>query len=303
MPAPAQDRPKGSPLRVWNPGCSTGEETYSLAIVLKQGCEGLSLPDSPAIQVFATDLDHDAVEEARGGTFSAGIAADVSAERLARCFVREGEGYRIRKEIRDLVVFAPQNIFVDRPFTKLDILCCRNLLIYVNVEAQQKLLPLMHYALNPGGLLILGTAESIGRFGHLFSSPDAQWKVFQRREVSERSLLEMPAHVLRPARPVVPVAEKAKEPVMDIFYAAQRMLLDCYGPPSVVVTAEGDIIYVISPATPSSSRSAATSRSVFAPSRRTRKTAWSLPCATRESASRLPARRVSSSPSRKLTLP
>ncbi len=157
---------------------------------------------------------------------------------------REGEGYRIKKEIRDLVIFAPQNILVDPPFTKLDILCCRNLLIYVNVETQKKLLPLMHYALNPGGLLILGTAESIGGFGHLFSPLDQKWKVFQRMEVSERIFLEMPAYVLRHERAVVPVAEKAKEPVMDIFYAAQRVLLDSYGPPSVVVTAEGDIIYV-----------------------------------------------------------
>ncbi len=198
----------------------------------------------PAIQIFATDIDHDAIEKARQGTFSAGIAADVSPERLARFFVREGEGYRIKKEIRDLVIFAPQNILVDPPFTKLDILCCRNLLIYVNAETQKKLLPLMHYALNPGGLLILGTAESIGGLGHLFAPLDNKWKVFQRREVSERSLLEMPAYVLRHERAAAPVAEKAKEPVMDIFYAAQRVLLDSYGPPSVVVTAEGDIVYV-----------------------------------------------------------
>jgi two-component system, chemotaxis family, CheB/CheR fusion protein len=239
-----QDRPKGDSLRVWNPGCSTGEETYSLAIVLKECLERLGLQGGPAIQVFATDLDNDAVEKARRGTFSAGIAADVSPERLARFFVPQDEGYRIKKEIRDLVVFAPQNILADPPFTKLDILCCRNLLIYVNVQTQKKLVPLMHYALNPGGLLILGTAECIGGFDHLFSPVDNKWKVFQRREVSERSLLEMPASVFRHERAALPVTEKAKEPVMDIFYATQRVLLDLYGPPSVVVTVEGDIIYV-----------------------------------------------------------
>ena len=142
------------------------------------------------------------------------------------------------------MVFAPQNILVDPPFTKLDIICCRNLLIYVNAETQKKLLPLMHYALNPGGLLILGTAESVGGFGRLFAAVDQRWKVFQRLEVSERSVLEMPAYLPHRERAVAPVAEKAKEPVMDIFYAAQRVLLDLYGPPSVVVTAEGDIIYV-----------------------------------------------------------
>ena len=244
IPRLLQDRPTGDPVRVWNPGCSTGEETYSLAIVLKECLESLGLPESPTIQVFATDIDNDAIDKARQGTFSASIASDVSPERLARFFVREGEGYRIKKEVRDLVVFAPQNILVDPPFTKLDMLCCRNFLIYVNVETQKKLLPLMHYALNPGGLLILGTAESIGGFGRLFSPLEQKWKVFQRMEVSERSLLEMPAYVLRHERAVVPVAEKAKEPIMDIFYAAQRVLLDSYGPPSVVVTAEGDIIYV-----------------------------------------------------------
>ncbi len=244
IPRLLQDRPKDSPLRVWNPGCSTGEETYSLAIVLKECLEGLRLQDSPTIQVFATDIDKDAIEKARQGVFAASIASDVPPERLAQSFVREDDRYRIRKEIRNLVIFAPQNILVDPPFTKLDIVCCRNLLIYVNVEAQSKLLPLLHYALNPGGLLILGTAESIGGFSRLFSPLDQKWKVFQRTEVSERIFAELPARVSRRERAVVPVADKAKEPVMDIFYAAQRALLDLYGPPSVVVTVEGDIIYV-----------------------------------------------------------
>ncbi len=273
IPRLLRERPAHGPLRIWNPGCSTGEETYSLAIVLKECLEALSLQqqaetgsgpvcgsgpsdaghksaptrlprEGPAIQIFATDIDRDAVERARQGTFPAAIAADVSPQRLARYFIREGEGYRIRKEVRDLVIFAPQNILVDPPFTKLDILCCRNFLIYVNVQTQNKLLPLMHYALNPGGLLILGTAESIGGCGRLFSSLDSKWRVFQRLETSGRSLLEMPANVLHHERARVPITERAKEPVMDIFYAAQRMLLDSYGPPSVVVTAEGDIIYV-----------------------------------------------------------
>ena len=242
------------PLRVWNPGCSTGEETYSLAIMLKECLEEegnkLRAENPPrtefrrTIQIFATDIDPDAIEKARQGTFSASIAADLSAERLARFFVPEGNGYRIKKEIRDLVVFAPQNILVDPPFTKLDILCCRNLLIYLNAQTQQKLVPLMHYALAPGGLLILGTAESIGGLGHLFAPLDAKWKVFQRRQVSERSLLEMPFYVLRHERAAASLAGKTKEPVMDIFYTAQRVLLDLYGPPSVLVTAEGDIVYV-----------------------------------------------------------
>ena len=241
IPRLLEDRPKDVPLRVWNPGCSTGEETYSLAIVLK---ECLSPFPGPAIQIFATDIDHDAVEKARQGSFSANIASNVSDERLSRFFLREGDSYRIKKEIRDLVVFAPQNILVDPPFTKLDILCCRNLLIYVNVETQKKLLPLMHYALNPDGLLILGTAESVGGSGHLFSPVDHKWKVFRRNEASGPMFVEMPASVPRRQPAALPAMEKAEEPVMDIFYAAQRVLLDSYGPPSVVVNAGGDIIYV-----------------------------------------------------------
>jgi two-component system CheB/CheR fusion protein len=244
IPRLLQDRPKQGLLRVWNPGCSTGEETYSLAITIQECLEDLRLRDSPAVQIFATDIDKDAIEKARAGMFPASIVSDVSLERLSRFFVREGESYRIKKNVRDRVVFAPQNILVDPPFTKLDILCCRNFLIYVHAETQKKLLPLMHYALNSGGLLILGTAESIGGFGNLFLPLEQTWKVFQRRESSRQPFVEMPARAYRRERAAVPVTENAKEPVMDVFYAAQRALLDFYGPPSVMVNADGDIIYI-----------------------------------------------------------
>jgi two-component system, chemotaxis family, CheB/CheR fusion protein len=249
-------RPAVDQVRVWDPGCSTGEETYSLAILLNEIkdeikgsgvfiCPGdqTKTPD-PFIQIFATDIDKDAIDKARQGTFSAGIASDVSPERLSRFFVHEDEHYRIKKEIRDMVVFAPQNILVDPPFTKVDILCCRNLLIYVNAETQKKLLPLMHYALNPGGLLILGSAESVGSFDHLFTPLDKRWKVYQRNEVFDRPRIEMPARVLHHAAADVPAIKKTGEPDMDITYAAQRTLLDFYGPPSVVINSEGDIIYL-----------------------------------------------------------
>jgi two-component system CheB/CheR fusion protein len=245
IPRLLQIRSAQGPLRIWNPGCSTGEETYSLAIALRECLEGFfdkRLEDPPAIQIFATDIDPEAIDKARRGKFPAGIATDVSPERLQRCFVQEDEGYRIKKEVRDLVVFAAQNILVDPPFTKVDVLCCRNLLIYVNVETQKKLLPLMHYALNPGGLLVLGSAESTSGFSHLFSPLDKKWKVFQRIEAATRPGIEMPASVSPRGRPAT-VVEKGQEPDMDILYAAQRALLDGYGPPSVVVNSEGDIVY------------------------------------------------------------
>ena len=221
LPQLLQTRPAGSPLRVWNPGCSTGEEAYSLAIVLKECLDGQKFGETSNVQFFATDIDREAIDKARQGTYSAGIAADVSPERLQRFFVQEDAGYRIKKEVRDLVVFAPQNVLVDPPFTKIDILCCRNLLIYLNAGTQEKLLPLMHHALNPGGLLILGTAESTGGSDRLFSPLDAKWKVFQRLEVSGRPSVEMPAYLPR-REPSVAATEKAKESDMDVLYATQR---------------------------------------------------------------------------------
>ncbi len=251
LPHLLESRPPKRTIRMWNPGCSTGEETYSLAITLKECLEGLANEPprrNAAIQIFATDIDQDAIDKSRRGRFPAGIASDVSPERLERYFQREDEGYRIKKELSVLVVFAAQNILVDPPFTKVDVLCCRNLLIYLNVETQKKLLPLMHFALNPGGLLVLGSAESAGGFGHLFSPLDKKWKVYQRIESTTRPGIDMPACVPQRERVRSGAAgnliEKGKETDMDILYTAQRAILDRYGPPSVVVNAEGDIVYI-----------------------------------------------------------
>src|ERR1039458_4960443 len=162
IPALLARRSSGQTLRAWVPGCSTGEEAYSLAIVLKEAVEEIKPKANFTIQVFATDLDGDAIDKARQGLFPANITADVSKERLKRFFTKEERGYRVRKEIREMVIFAPQNVIMDPPFTKLDILTCRNLLIYLTAEVQKKLIPLFHYSLSPGGILFLGSAETIG---------------------------------------------------------------------------------------------------------------------------------------------
>ncbi len=128
------------------PACSTGEEAYSLAIVFKEALEQLKPQGRFTLQIFATDLDQDAIDKARQGVYPANIAADVSPERLNRFFIEDENGYRVSKEIREMVIFAPQNIIMDPPFTKLDILTCRNLLIYLDPELQNKLMPLFHYA-------------------------------------------------------------------------------------------------------------------------------------------------------------
>jgi two-component system CheB/CheR fusion protein len=186
IPALITSRSADRALRAWVPGCSTGEEAYSLAIVFKEALEQVQPKGGYALQVFATDLDRDAIDKARQGVFPDNIAADVSAERLSRFFSKEEHGYCARKEIREMVIFAPQNLIMDPPFTKLDILSCRNLLIYLAPEMQKKLLPLFHYSLNPGGILFLGNAETIGGFTDRFAPVSIKSRIFRRTESALR---------------------------------------------------------------------------------------------------------------------
>src|SRR5262245_3061718 len=162
-------------LRFWVPGCATGEEAFSLAIVLRECMEKMNRHFS--VQIFGTDLDAEAIETARSGQYPDGIAVDLSPKRLERYFVREDGTYRVRKEIREMTVFAPQNVIKDPPFTKLDVISCRNLLIYLNADLQRKLLPIFHYALKPGGVMFLGTSETIGSASDLFDPLDKRWKI------------------------------------------------------------------------------------------------------------------------------
>jgi two-component system, chemotaxis family, CheB/CheR fusion protein len=168
LPALIDSRPEKYTLRVWVPGSSTGEEAYSLAIILRECMKKMN--KSFEVQIFGTDLDADAIETARVGIYPAGIAVDVSLDRLGQFFTLEDHTYRIRKDIREMVIFAPQNVIKDPPFTKIDLLSCRNLLIYLNADLQKRLLPIFHYALKPGGLLMLGTSESVGGFTDLFET-------------------------------------------------------------------------------------------------------------------------------------
>ena len=168
IPKLLEQRPADQPVRVWVPGCATGEEAYSLAILFREYLEEHG--QHRRVNLFATDIDEDAIAAARAGAYLHNIAADVPPGRLQRFFVKEGDGYRISQEIRESVVFAVQNVIKDAPFTRLDLLSCRNLLIYLGAELQNQLVPLFHYSLNPGGCLFLGTSESIGGFTDLFRS-------------------------------------------------------------------------------------------------------------------------------------
>ena len=232
------------PLRVWVPGCSTGEEAYSLAILLREALERAH--KTCAVQIFATDLNPQAIEKARRGQYPGGIAADVSPERLARFFVRDDDTYRVKKEIRELVVFAEQNILTDPPFTKLDLLSCRNLLIYLNPDMQRQLMPVFHYALNPGGLLFLSSSETISGFSDLFTTLEPRWKVFKRKEAAITAPLvtEFPMRAGKVEGSGVIVGGVPKGSEATLVTLVEKTLVQQFAPPSVIVNDRGDVVYI-----------------------------------------------------------
>jgi two-component system CheB/CheR fusion protein len=244
IPALMAARPAGGVIRAWSAACSTGEEAYSLTIAFKETMERLKPKDKFTLQIFATDLDRDAIDKARQGFYPANITADVSPERLRRFFIQEENGYRVGKEIREVVTFATQNVIMDPPFTKLDILICRNLLIYLEPELQKKLLPLFHYSLNNDGVLFLGNAETISTFTDLFSPLHAKSRLFRRRESVLRA-----EPVAFPATFVATLAGAAKElkmprPPVNLQSLMDQLLLRNYSPPAVLVSSQGDILYI-----------------------------------------------------------
>jgi len=242
IPALLKDRSPSQVVRIWVPGCSTGEETYSLAIVFREAMEQLKPAKNYAIQIFATDLDRDAIEKARAGAFPANVAADVSPERLSRFFVQLEHGYQVGKFIRETLVFAPQNIIMDPPFTKLDLISCRNLLIYLTLELQKKLLPIFYYSLNPGGFLFLGNAETIGEFANLFAPLQGKARLYRRLESGPRAgPVELPAP-FTPARTEAP--PKVLKPPASLQSQAEQLLLQRYSPAAVLVNNKGDILFI-----------------------------------------------------------
>ena len=245
LPLLLKGRPPGSTLRAWVAGCSTGEEAYTLAMVFKETLKHLKSTDNVSLQIYATDLDKDAIDKARLGLLPENIIADVSPTRLTRFFIKEENGFRVSKEIRSMVVFAPQNLIMDPPFTKLDLLCCRNLLIYLTPELQKKLFPLFHYSLSPGGVLFLGSAESIGGFTHLFTALALKERIFQRNETAMQSgHLDFPA-VYVPSHPSRQESQiSARVPAPNLQSLADQMLQQRYAPPAVLVNEHGDILYI-----------------------------------------------------------
>lgn len=235
-----KSKPEDSKIRIWVPGCSTGEEAYSIAIILKECMH--ETKKNLNVQIFATDIDSNAIDKARIGLFS-GIEADVSKERLKNFFTIEKNFFHIRKEIREMLVFAPQNLIKDPPFTKLDLISCRNLLIYFNAELQKKIIPIFHYSLLPGGILFLGSSETISGFVDLFSMADKKWKFYKRRDsiYSGQSFIEFPV-----SKPIEKINENKMKinPEKDIARLAEKIILQSYSPNCVIITEHGDIVYI-----------------------------------------------------------
>ena len=235
--------PAGRALRAWVPACSTGEEAYSLAITFKEALERHRPAGRYSLQIFGTDLAHDAIDHARQGHYPASIAADVSADRLARFFIATDDGYQVGKEVRAMVIFAPQNMAQDPPFTKLDLLSCRNVLIYFASELQKRLLVLFHYSLSKGGVLFLGNSETVGSDSDLFEPIDAKMRIYRRRDISPDSLdVDFPTRFR--TLPGTASELPATPPAVNLQTLADLLLLRQFGPAAVLVNNRGDIIYV-----------------------------------------------------------
>jgi two-component system CheB/CheR fusion protein len=246
-PALLAANPQGAAFRAWTAGCSTGEEAYSLAIVFQEALERVPHGQHYSLLIFATDLDQNAIARARQGFYPANVAADVAEERLRRFFVREDQGYRVRKSIREMVIFAPQNLVLDPPFTNLDLVTCRNLLIYLDPELQKKLIPLFHYVLKPGGFLFLGGAESIGPATDLFTPLDRKVRIYRRlHREAQMGKLEFPYRFaeqsLEAALGATAQARDAK-PRPNLQFLVEQVLLQRYVPSAVLVGPEGDLLF------------------------------------------------------------
>jgi two-component system, chemotaxis family, CheB/CheR fusion protein len=248
IPRLFDDKPAGTPVRVWICGCSTGEEAYSIAILLQEQMD--KLRRSYQLQIFATDIDNRAIDQARSGLYPSSIAADITPERLARFFTPEADGsaFRINKGIRDLLVFSEQDVIKDPPFSKLDLISCRNLLIYLNSDLQKRLIPLFHYALNPNGILFLGTSETVGEFVYLFTLLDRQSKLYQRKEdLSNAQRLSLGRFVPTVTERGIDQNSSGYVPTgakVSLREITERILLQRYAPVSVLVNERGEILYI-----------------------------------------------------------
>ena len=241
----AQHEP-GAPFRAWVAGCSTGEEAFSLAFVFKEAQEKLPGPQASSLQIFATDFNADAIAYARRAQYPATITADVSPERLARFFRPHGDGYVVDTRIRETVLFAQHDLIMDPPFTRLDLLSCRNLLIYFNSALQKRLLPLFHYSLRPGGILLLGGSETVGSAQGLFPMLSTKSRLYRRGvDAAVVGAVDFPVYRRLSARAPTQELPMSRLPLANNLQSlADQVLLQKFSPPAVLVNELGDILYI-----------------------------------------------------------
>lgn len=244
-PAIVKDQSNKGSIRMWAPGCSTGEETYSLAMTLLE-----FLGDNASnyqIQIFGTDLNEKGIQKARAGIYRESIAEEISPERLRRFFVKVDEGYRVSKAVRDLCVFARQNLANDPPFSQMNVVACRNLLIYVQPSLQKQIIPILHYALKPSGFLVLGGSESVASFPELFSAVDKKHKIFAKKAIASRLHYNFSQNYYPAARGANQSAkavafQPASQPDVDVQVEADRLVLKEFAPVGVVINNEMEVI-------------------------------------------------------------
>lgn len=233
-------------LRIWVAGCATGEEAYSLAMLCAEKTAGVI--DSPKIQIFATDIDEVAINHAREGLYNINDLADVSPERLRRFFIKDGDAYRIRREIRETIMFAHHNFLKDPPFSHLDLISCRNVMIYLNHIAQERVTETFHFALNPGGFLFLGSSESVDGATDLYASYNKEHHIFRARQATPKAYPipeSVPRFQIDNAKLNNPVTEQEHKTLERISFGdLHQQLLEQYAPPSVVVNEEYDIVHL-----------------------------------------------------------
>jgi two-component system CheB/CheR fusion protein len=234
-------------LRIWVAGCATGEEAYSIAMLCAE--QTLNLTEALKVQIFGTDIDQAAITQAREGLYTINDAADVSPERLRRFFNKEGDSYRIRREIREMILFACHNFIKDPPFSHLDIVSCRNVLIYLNNSAQERVMETFHFALNPGGFLFLGSSESADNASDLYSTYNREYHIFQKRQITSSRVYPVPQSIpslkFEQTEKPASVMEKIQRRNESItFGELHQRLLEQFAPPSLVVNEEYDIVHL-----------------------------------------------------------
>jgi len=244
LPQLLKGRKSNETLRCWVVGCSTGEEAYSLAMIFSEAMESLKIYLN--IQIFATDIDEAAIETARKGVFPDNIATDISKERIDKFFKKDDDVFRIKKQIRDMIVFSLQSIIRDPPFSRLDLVSCRNLMIYLNHPLQKKIIPLFHYTLNPQGILFLGSSETIGEFTDLFQPLNAKFKIFQRRESFREGIIDYPKKITYYNQDKREPDDRVRKPMTtDIQAVTEKAILSEYAPAGVLINDKHEILQFV----------------------------------------------------------